>query len=147
MGSLRDEAGSASLEFITAGLLLLVPIVYLVIAVAGIQGGSLAAEGAARAAARVFVQAQNETQARQRAMRAVVFALSDLGIAPDQAQVDIGCGPHPDTCLTRRGTVTVTVRVAVALPLVPDVLDVRTAASIPVTASATSRVSRLWSER
>ncbi|HSP76545.1 MAG TPA: hypothetical protein VLO31_10065, partial [Cryobacterium sp.] len=51
----RAERGSASLEFITAGLILLVPLVYLVLAMAALQGGALAVEGAARQAARVYV--------------------------------------------------------------------------------------------
>ena len=49
------ERGSASLEFLTVGMILLVPLVYLVLALAAIQGGSLAVEGAARHAARVAV--------------------------------------------------------------------------------------------
>ena len=37
-------------------MLLLVPIVYLVLALASVQGGALAVEGAARQAARIAVQ-------------------------------------------------------------------------------------------
>ncbi|MDQ1574531.1 MAG: hypothetical protein QOH44_2090, partial [Actinomycetota bacterium] len=40
-----DDGGSAALEFITAGLLLLVPLVYLILAMAAIQGGALSVEG------------------------------------------------------------------------------------------------------
>ena len=50
---LRDETGSAAIEFVTAGLILLVPIVYLVVALAAIQAGAFAAEAAARQAARL----------------------------------------------------------------------------------------------
>ena len=52
-----SEAGSASLEFLTVGVILLVPLVYLVLAMSAIQAGALAVEGAARQAARVAVQA------------------------------------------------------------------------------------------
>ena len=43
-----EDEGSASLEFITAGMILLLPLVYLVLVMAALQGGSLAVEGAAR---------------------------------------------------------------------------------------------------
>ncbi|NNC11114.1 hypothetical protein HII28_04375 [Planctomonas sp. JC2975] len=142
-----SERGSASLEFVTAGLVLLVPTVYLVVALASIQGAQLAAAGAARQAARVYVQAGDETDAAASASSAVAFALADFGLTPDQARVDIVCSPRPDACLTRLGTVTVTVRVRAALPLVPDVLDLRRDAAVSVQGASTQRVSRLWSPR
>ncbi|KFF60287.1 hypothetical protein JF66_05370 [Cryobacterium sp. MLB-32] len=138
------ESGSASLEFITAGLILLVPLVYLVVAMSALQGGSLAVEGAARQAARVYVQAPDEATAQTRAERAVQFALADYGLEAGAAQVDIHCTAATTGCLTRHSAVTVTVRISVALPLVPDVLSVRGAASVPVQATATQVVSRFW---
>lgn len=42
---LRRDDGTASLEFLTVGILLLVPLVYLVLAVAAIQAGALGVEG------------------------------------------------------------------------------------------------------
>ena len=47
-----DESGSASLEFITVGMLLLVPIVYLVLALSSLENASFGVEGAARQASR-----------------------------------------------------------------------------------------------
>jgi hypothetical protein len=139
----RADGGSASLEFITAGLILLVPLVYLVVAVAAVQAGSLAVEGAARQAARVFVQASSEGQADAVAERAVRFALADHGFTPEQSSVEVRC-ERPDACLTRGARVTVTVRLSVPLPLVPRALDLATAASVPVQAQATQTVSRFW---
>jgi len=66
-----DDAGSASIEFLTAGMLLLVPIVYLVILVAAVQSAALATEGAARQAARVFVQAASVQSGEEGAARAI----------------------------------------------------------------------------
>ena len=45
-----SDDGSASLEFITVGMILLVPLVYLVLALSAVQSGALAAEGARYAA-------------------------------------------------------------------------------------------------
>jgi len=132
---------------VTAGLILLVPTVYLVMATARIQGAQLAAAGAARQAARVYVQAASETDASAEASAAVAFALADFGLAPDAAAVSVSCSPYPGACLTRRGTVTVTVRIEAPLPLVPDVLDLRRDASVAAQATSTQRVSRLWSGR
>src|ERR1019366_4297860 len=106
----RDE-GSAALEFITAGFLLLVPLVYLVLAMSAIQGGALAVEGAARQAARVFVQAGDAGSARAREQAAVDFALRDFSLGRVLSSVTISCRPNPAVCLTRRGFVTVTARV------------------------------------
>lgn len=137
---IAGDDGSAALEFITAGTILLVPLVYLVLAMSALQGGAFAVEGAARQAARVYVQAPDETAARAGALRAVQVGLGDYGIPGDSAAVTIGCGD--EGCLARRSSVTVTVRIRVALPLVPDLLSLRSAASIPIEAVATQTVSR-----
>ena len=79
---LAGDDGTAALEFVTAGLILLVPLVYLILAVASVQAGALAVEGAARQAARVFVQAPTPDEAAARAARAIDFSLADYGIEP-----------------------------------------------------------------
>jgi hypothetical protein len=139
----RDE-GSASLEFITAGMLLLVPLVYLVLAMAAIQGGALSVEGASRQAARVFVQATSAGEAQSRAQTAVDFALDDFGFESATRAVKISCRPNPAVCLTRRGFVTVTVTASVSLPLVPNILALKTPLAIPMSATSTEQVSRFW---
>lgn len=144
---LRDEsAGSASLEFLGVGLLLLVPVVYLVLTLAALQAGALAAEGAARHAARTFVLAKTADEAAARAERAVELTLADYGIDPGAAEVDIACAPEPGTCLARRSLVTVTVGIRVALPLTPPVLDVGTPLSVGMSGVSTQQVSRFWAE-
>ena len=144
---LRDDQGSASLEFVTAGLILLLPMVYLVLAMAAIQGAALATEGAARQAARVFVQAESPAQAEAEAHRAVEFTLADYGLSGSDARVSVRCAPHPSDCLTRRGRVTVTVAVSVPLPLVPPALSVHVPLAVPLEGSATGQVSRFWAVR
>jgi hypothetical protein len=140
----RDDTGTASLEFITAGLVLLVPLVYLVLTMSAIQGGALAVEGASRQAARVFVASSTVEEGTRRADRAVEFALADYGLRRDDVSVDIRCRPVAAACLTRRGLVTVVVESRVALPLVPAALDLDAPLSVPLSASATQQVSRFW---
>lgn len=143
-----DDGGTAALEFVTAGLILLVPLVYLILTLSAVQAGALAVEGAARQAARVFVQASTPQEAADRAARAIDFSLADYGIEPESASVTVSCGgPAVENCPARNAVVTVTVRLEVALPLVPDILDLSHAASVPVQATARQQVSRFWAER
>ena len=139
---LRNDRGSASLEFVTVGMILLLPLVYLVLTMASIQAGALAAEGAARQAARVFVQGRDAASAGSAATTAVAFALADHGFALDAADVAVSCSANP--CLTRRGFVTVTVDMSVPLPLVPPVLGGAFPVAVPIHATATQQVSRFW---
>jgi hypothetical protein len=142
-----DDRGSASLEFITTGLILLIPLVYLMLTMSTIQGGALAVEAAARQAARVFVVADTAADAEDSVELAVAYALADYGLDGDDVTVSVSCSPSPDRCLTRRGFVTVTVQSRVTLPLVPSVLDLDAPLSVPLSAEATQQVSRFWGAR
>ena len=142
-GRTGDE-GSASLEFITAGMLLLLPLVYLVLTMAQLQAGAFAVEGAARQAARVYVQSATTAEANAAAQRAIEFALADYGLDTDAVTVSVSCSPNPANCLTRRGLVTIQVSTTVPLPLVPPVLDLDVSLSVAVNSTATQQVSRFW---
>ncbi len=137
-----NDEGSASLEFITAGFVLLLPLVYLVLTMSSIQAGAFAVEGASRQAARVYVQAPTIAEANAAASRAVEFALADYGLDTEGVTVTVSCRPNPGNCLQRRGFVTVRVATSVPLPLVPPVLDLDVGLAVPVDSSATQQVSR-----
>jgi Flp pilus assembly protein TadG len=144
---LRDEAGSASLEFITVGMLLLVPTVYLVLALSALENASFGVEGAARQATRVFVQSASDGDADAAAQTAIQVTLADYGLDAATAHVEVSCRPNPSRCLTRRGFVTVSISTMVPLPLVPAVLQLHLPAGIPVQSLATEQVSRWWGSR
>ena len=137
-----DDTGSSSLEFITAGLILLVPLIYLVLTMSAIQGGAFAIEGASRQAARTFVTADNETDATAAAHQALVVALADYGLDSDDVHLDVRCTPDPHACLTRQGLVTVTVDATVPLPGIPSVLSIDAPLGVPLSSTATEQVSR-----
>ena len=137
----RDE-GSASLEFLTVGLLLLVPTVYLVIALSALQNAAFGIEGAARQASRVFVQAESVAAAEAAAARAIEATLDDYGVDPSAVEITITCRPAPSACLTRRGFVTVRLDTVVPLPGLPSVLGIDLPAGMPVSATSTEQVSR-----
>lgn len=134
----EDDDGNAVLEFIFLGLLLLVPVVYLVLTVGALQGASFAVVGAADQAAKVFVDAESPEQANARALQAVHLAVTDFGFPPEAAAVDISCG---GTCLEPGSSVTIAVEMAVPLPLIPTMSGINTSAAT-VNSSATQLVER-----
>jgi hypothetical protein len=137
-----SERGSASLEFIVAGLVLLVPIVYLVVVLFQIQAATLAAEGGARQAARLFVTAPDVRTAVDRASTAMEFALADQGIDDAGVEVSVTCADGgAEHCLDAGDVVTVVVRFDVGLPLAPPVLGLEDRAVVPVEARAVNAVS------
>ena len=138
------EDGSASLEFITAGMLLLIPLVYLVVAVGAVQGATLATEGAARQAARVYVESPDQGTAIKRAQQAIDFALADYGLDSQHADVTITCSA---SCLEPESLVSIGVGVKVVMPLVPAVLNLDQAAVVPVSSQASQVVSRFHGVR
>ncbi|GAA4490649.1 TadE family protein [Microbacterium panaciterrae] len=138
------EAGSAALEFIALGVILLVPLVYLVLALGTIQGQVLGVESAARHAARTMSAAVDVADASARAEAAVQTAIAEYGMDPAAVDLDIRCAPAGAACPSAGATVVVTIRAGVALPLMPPVFGLDRIASVPVQASSAYKVSRTW---
>ena len=136
-----DDRGSAPLEFITAGVLLLVPLVYLVLALSAVQGAALATEGAARQAARVYVRADDDASGRREAQAAVDVALADQGVPPEGIALDITCTPDPTACHVPRSLVRVSVRVSAQLLLAPTAVAPDAPGAVSVHGTADERVS------
>lgn len=137
---LRDERGSAALEFLTAGILLLVPLVYVVLALASVQAATFAVEGAARHAARTAALAADDRTARSAAERTVRTVLEDADMDPGAAAIDVSCEPK-SACTAAGARVRVEVATAVALPLVPDLFGLRIG-TVQVEGVATQTVSK-----
>ncbi|MGR0159528.1 hypothetical protein [Paenarthrobacter nitroguajacolicus] len=135
----EKQEGSAVVEFTFLALLLMVPVVYFVVTVGQIQGGSFAVVGAADQAAKVFVTQRDPSSARLAAERSVLLALKDHGHSPEQASITIQC--DGGSCLSAGTTVTVTVRLNVSLPLMPFGDSMRMNAS-RLSASASQLVGR-----
>lgn len=116
----RDpEAGSAIVEYLGVALLLLLPLIYVVVAVSRIQAASFAAEGAAREAGRIVAQAEDGAAAAGPAGMAVELAFADQGFDVDGAQsLTLSCSADP--CHTPGARIDVQVSTAVALPLLPE---------------------------
>lgn len=145
--ALRDDEGSAALEFIFGGLILLVPVVYLVVALGQIQGQALGVDAGARHIARAVSTASDAAHAGERADRVLDTVVAQYGLDPARVDVSLTCADGGGgACPTAGATVVVTVRAQVALPLVPPVLGLEQLASVPVEASSVQKVSRFWGD-
>lgn len=142
--STSSEDGSAALEFIAVGVLLLVPLVYLIVSLGTIQEQALGVEAAARHLARALSLGPDADAAAGRAERLLDGVAAEYGIEPAELDVAITCAPVAWPCPAAGTTVTVVVRARVHLPLVPAVLGLDDAASVRVEGIAVQKVSRLW---
>jgi hypothetical protein len=115
----RGERGSATVEFVWLTILLLVPFVYVLVAVFDTQRASYAVSAASRSAARAFLQAPDPATGEQQAEVAARVALDDQGV---DADVLITCVPGPSACLQPGSSVRVIVRTVQPLPLTPSAL-------------------------
>jgi Flp pilus assembly protein TadG len=118
----REERGSAVVEFSWLAILLMVPLVYVMLAVFDVQRASYGATAATRAAGRAFIivpAGLSEDDARARAFDAARLAMKDQGMELSPDQLRITCDP---ACLEPGSTVTVTLDTEVRLPLIPDAL-------------------------
>jgi Flp pilus assembly protein TadG len=123
----HDDGGSAIIEFVFVAVIVMVPLVYLIAAVATVQRNTLAVTQAARDAGRAFATSDDPAQARFRVQAAIRLALDDQGL-PDDVTVrfvpsDADCDAPPVVPRLRPGAeFTVCVTRRVALPGVPTVL-------------------------
>ncbi len=140
--TLRNSTGSAALEFIAAALVLLVPCVYTVLIFGAIESAQFAVSGAARHAARVFVEQSSPTVATRYARDSALMSVREQAPHASKPSVVVTCR---GTCLASGGTVTVRVAVRVPLPFLPQWPSVRQFTSVSVSASATQSHARLGS--
>jgi hypothetical protein len=116
----RTERGNAVVELFWLGILLLVPIVWIVLSVFEVQRGAFGVSAAARSAGRAFALAPDDATGTERAHAAAAVALEDQGFE-DGWDIDITCAPL-DYCHTGGAVVVVRIDSHVSLPFLPDVL-------------------------
>ena len=122
----RDERGTAIVEFVWLAILLLVPLLYIVLAVFDTQRASYAASAAARSASRAFATAPDQQTAYGRAEAAARLAFGDQGIESADFTLTISCRPDPRHCLSPGSVVSAEVHSAADLPLMPAALGSNT---------------------
>ena len=124
-GRVRDESGTALVEFVWLAILLIVPLLYIVVAAFDTQRAAYAASAAARGAGRAFVTAPDQSTGHARARAAVRLAYQDQQLDTVPA-VRISCRPRPGECLTPGSVVRAEIRSVVDLPLMPAALGSQT---------------------
>lgn len=139
----RGDKGNALVEFTYLGVLLMVPLVYLLITVFQVQSAAFGVTEAARQAARAYARADSVAQAQARAALAAQTALADQGIDAAAPPVITCAG---GACLDPGSTVRVSVRYAVPLPLIGAFLPAGRGV-VPVTATSVQVVDRFRQSR
>ncbi len=142
--SAESERGSAPLEFIGVGVILLVPLVYLILALGAVQQQTLGAEAAARHTARAIAQAPNAAAARTRADAILTSVMREYRMPRDGVSITMSCSTAK--CPAPGATLRVTVTSRVTLPFMPPILGLDTLATIPIRAEAIQKVSGLWGD-
>ena len=138
-GRLRDEDGTAVIEFVWLAILLLIPLIYLVLCLARVQSGSYAVTQAARESGRAFVTAGSEELAPARAEAAAAIAFEDQGFG-EHGSLHVTCSESP--CLSPEGEIRSVATVTVPLPLVPSFARDVVPLEVPVSATQVSVVPR-----
>ena len=131
---LREERGSALVEFVFIALVVFVPLVYLVAGFSAVQRGVFASTAAAREAGRALGTAPDVATGRARAERAVQLAVADQHV--DATDVRLAYAPPGAGCgaagsyqptLTPGERFSVCVTVTVRIPLMPEFIRTNTA--------------------
>ncbi|GAB2877193.1 hypothetical protein [Nocardioides pacificus] len=118
----RNEEGSALVELTWLGLLLLVPLVYVVLSVFEVQRGAFAVTAASRAAARAYALAETDAEGKQDALAVARRAFADQGIENAPLELHVSCQAGLTSCHSGTAVITVTIESGVELPLAPDML-------------------------
>lgn len=119
----RGERGSALVEFCWVGLILFIPITWIVITVFEVQQGAFAVNGAARAAARAYALAPDDATGAERAQAVVDQTLADQGGDGQVGKVSVSCVPFKDNCHAGTSLITITIESGVTLPFLPAMMD------------------------
>jgi Flp pilus assembly protein TadG len=131
---LREERGSALVEFVFIALVVFVPLVYLVAGFSAVQRGVFASTAAAREAGRALGTAPDLATGQARAERAVQLAVEDQKVEVTDVRLayappGTGCGSAGSytPALAPGETFSVCVTVTVRIPLMPDFIKTNTA--------------------
>jgi Flp pilus assembly protein TadG len=131
---LRDERGSALVEFVFIAVVVFVPLVYVVAGFSAVQRGVFASTAAAREAGRALGTAPDPVTGQARGERAAQLAVEDQSVAATDVRLayapagaDCGAAGSYTPTLTPGEEFSVCVTVTVRVPLLPEFIDANTA--------------------
>ncbi len=126
-----SETGSAMIEFLGLGLILMIPTVYFLLAIFSLQSGAMAATAASQQAIQVIENSPRSTISNSSVQRSAAFAAADYGFAPEQVAAKVSC---TGDC-TEESALRVDVVISVNIPLIPGISNQEMA---EMTSSATA---------
>ena len=135
---MRGDDGNALLEFVYLAVLLMIPLVYILLAVFQVQSAAFGVTEAARQAGRAYARASDDVSGTAAATAAARLALKDQGITwtgTPELCGGTGCSLEPGA------TVRTSVRYTVKLPIVGGIFG-KGRGGIPVTGVHTEVVDR-----
>ncbi|WP_166973101.1 hypothetical protein [Brevibacterium atlanticum] len=110
----QTDSGTAVVEFIFASVVLLIPVIYLMLALSQLQAASYATTSAAMSASRIAARDANPSEARAQAVAQMHFA--DFGVGDAPTSITYSCaGP----CGQAGSLITARVETKVSLPGFP----------------------------
>jgi Flp pilus assembly protein TadG len=119
----RSDAGNAVLEFVVLAMFLMVPLIYIIIAVSQVQGSAYGATEAAREAGRAFIRADSSVDASKQACTAATVALQNAVATPFDCASQLRVSCVSDTAcaigLVPGETIRVEIDLTVGLPFLP----------------------------
>lgn len=121
----RDESGTALVEFVWLGLVLLVPVVWILLSVFEVQRGAFAVTAAARAAGRAYALAPDDAQGLDRAGAVARQVLDDQGAEDMPLDLRVTCTTGPGHCHEGTSVITVTITSGVEIAFLPDFFSSR----------------------
>lgn len=124
MISLRNDNGSATVEFIALSVILLIPALYLLVTISQLQAAGYASVAASDQAAKTIAYTDTDAQAESRAIRTVHLTAENYQLNPATTDTTIHCTNNP--CSTPGTQITVNVSIDVPLPLIPTFLGNQT---------------------
>lgn len=119
------DRGSAIVEFVALGLLLLVPVIYFVVALARVQAGSFAVVAASEQAAQAISVLDGKNLDSDQVREVAAVAVADQGFGAEDLSLTVSCS---DGSCSRSGAVaTVGAHLSVELPGIPGFAHARVA--------------------
>ena len=132
----RAESGRASLEFLVAAVILMIPILMLTVSLWSLQRAQFATEAAARHAVRVYALHTSSAQAATASYRAVAHTLRQWGVE-EAFDARMRCSA---ACLDPGSWVEISVVVNVPVGAIPPVFAAD-GFVVPIASSSTARIS------
>lgn len=115
-----SEQGSATIEFVIVVIGIVMPLVYITLAVAAVHGARSAASHGVREAARILMEADASAVGIARARQAVNLAFADHGLDVPSNALTVTCSSAP--CLMPGSSINVGVTWSMPLPWMPQIL-------------------------